>query len=146
LQHDLPALLENVPLQTRRQTYYQHEGAPPHFIQVVRQYLNLKVPNRWIGRSGAQNWPPRSLDLNPLYYHVRGYRKAVVYEHKMNTRKELLQRILNAARSINNASEVYKFSGHTSQKMYPSRWRTLRTTCLSVERRICNSTMKNISQ
>jgi hypothetical protein len=29
---------------------------------------------------------------------------------------------------------------HTSQKMYPSRWRTLRTPCLSAERRICNCT------
>jgi hypothetical protein len=39
--HDkLPELLENVPLQTRRQMYYQHDGAPPHFSQVVRQYLN----------------------------------------------------------------------------------------------------------
>jgi hypothetical protein len=29
-QDDLPALLENVPLQTR-QMYYQHDGAQPHF-------------------------------------------------------------------------------------------------------------------
>jgi len=37
LQDELPALLENVPLQTRRQTCYQHDGAPPHFSQAVRQ-------------------------------------------------------------------------------------------------------------
>jgi hypothetical protein len=53
LQDKLPALLENVPVQTRRQLYCQHEGAPPHFSQVERQYLNLKFPNRWIGRGGA---------------------------------------------------------------------------------------------
>ena len=46
----LTALLENVPLQTQQQMYYQHDGALPHFSQVVRQYLNPKVPNRWIGR------------------------------------------------------------------------------------------------
>jgi hypothetical protein len=40
----------------------------------------------------------------------------------------------------------YKFSGHTSQKIYPSRWRTLRTACLSDERRICNCTFNNIAQ
>jgi hypothetical protein len=45
LQHELPAFLENVPLQTRRQMYYQHDGGPPHFSQVVRQYLNHKFPN-----------------------------------------------------------------------------------------------------
>jgi len=45
LQDELPALLENVPLQTRRQMYYQHDGVPPHFTQVGRLYLNLKVLN-----------------------------------------------------------------------------------------------------
>jgi hypothetical protein len=38
LQEDLPAPLENVPLQTRRQMYYQHDVAPLHFSQVIRQY------------------------------------------------------------------------------------------------------------
>ena len=37
LKDNLPALLENVPLQTRQQMYYQHDGAQPHFSQVVRQ-------------------------------------------------------------------------------------------------------------
>jgi hypothetical protein len=96
LQDELPAILVNVPLQ-RRRMYYQHDGAPPHFSQVVRQYLNHKFPNRWIGRGGIQNWPPRSPDLNPLDYHVRGYMKAVVCAHKLNTREELLQRIPSAA-------------------------------------------------
>jgi len=36
LQSELPALLENFPLQTRRQMHYQHDRAPPHFSQVVR--------------------------------------------------------------------------------------------------------------
>jgi len=36
LQDELPAPLENVPLQTRLQMYYHHDGAPPHFSQVVR--------------------------------------------------------------------------------------------------------------
>ena len=79
LQDGLPALLENVPIQTRRQIYYQHGRAQPHFSQVVRQYLNHKFPNRWIGRGGTQNWPPRSPDMNALHYHMWGYMKAIVY-------------------------------------------------------------------
>jgi len=79
LQDELPAILEIVPLQTRRQVYYQHDGAPPHFSQVVRQYLNHKFPNRLIGRGGAQNWPPQSPDLNPLDYYLWGFMKAMVY-------------------------------------------------------------------
>ena len=108
LQVYLPALLENVRLQTRRQMLYQHDGAPPHPSQFIRQYLNHKFPTRWIGRGGTQNWPPRSPDLNPLDYHMWGYMKAMVYEHKVNTREELLQRILSAARSINNAAVLRK--------------------------------------
>jgi len=65
-QDELPALIENVSLQTRRQMCYQHDGAPPHFSQVVRQYLNHKFPNRWIDGVCAQNWPPQSPDLYPL--------------------------------------------------------------------------------
>jgi len=37
LQDELPALLENVPVQTRRQMCYRHDGAPPRFSQAVRQ-------------------------------------------------------------------------------------------------------------
>jgi len=36
--------------------------------------------------------------------------KIVVYAQKVNTREELLQRILNAARSINNAEVLRKFT------------------------------------
>jgi hypothetical protein len=48
----------------------------------------------WIGRGGTRNWPPWSPDLNPLDYHVWGYMKAMVYAQKLNTREELLQRLL----------------------------------------------------
>ena len=66
----------------------------------------------------------------------------MVYAHNVNTKEELLQRILSAAR----ASKCYKFCGHTSQKMHPSRRRILRTICLSVERRIRNCTFNSIAQ
>jgi len=80
----------------------------PHFSQVIRQYLNHKFPNRWIGHGGAQNWPPRSPDLNPLDYHVWSYMKTMVYANKVNMREELLQQILSTARSINNAAVLHK--------------------------------------
>jgi hypothetical protein len=55
-----------------------------------------------------QNWPPQSPDLDPLDYHVWDYMKAMLYAHKVNTIEELLQRILSAARSINNAAVLRK--------------------------------------
>ena len=104
MQHELPALLDNIPLQTRRQMCHQHDGAPPHFSQVIWPYMLHTFPDRWIGRGGKQNWPPRSPVLNPLDYHVWCYMKAMVYAHKVNTREELLQPILSAAISISNAT------------------------------------------
>jgi len=99
--------------------YYQHDGAWPHFSQVVRHYLNHTFPNQWIGSGGAQNWPSQSPDLGPLDYHVWGYMKAMVYAHKVNTREELLQWNLSAARSINNAAVLCKVKvlwSHESEK------------------------------
>jgi len=70
--------------------------------------MNHKFPNQWIGRGGAQNWPPWSLDMNPLDYHVWGYMKTMMYAHKVNTREELMKRILSTARSINNTAVLRK--------------------------------------
>jgi DUF438 domain-containing protein len=46
------------------------DGAPPHWKNVVRHYLDENLPRRWIGRSTDENmalicWPPRCPDLTP---------------------------------------------------------------------------------
>ena len=45
-------LIEDLPLETRRDMYFMHDGAPPHFSVSVREHLNNVYPNRWIGRGG----------------------------------------------------------------------------------------------
>jgi len=54
-QDKLPALSQNVPLQTRPQRCYQHDGAPPHFSHFVRQYPNHKFSKRWLGHGGKKS-------------------------------------------------------------------------------------------
>lgn len=66
LQHELPLLLEDVPLLLRHQMWFMHDGAPAHFSILAREYLNGVYENKWIGRGGPQSWPPRSPDLNSL--------------------------------------------------------------------------------
>ncbi|GBO04719.1 hypothetical protein AVEN_212115-1 [Araneus ventricosus] len=34
-------------------------GAPPHWSLDIREFLNNRIPQRWIGRTGHP-WPPRS--------------------------------------------------------------------------------------
>ena len=31
--------------------HFQQEGAPPHYLGEVREYLNTRFPGRWIGRA-----------------------------------------------------------------------------------------------
>jgi hypothetical protein len=30
--------------------HFQQDGAPPHYLGEVREYLNARFPGRWIGR------------------------------------------------------------------------------------------------
>ena len=56
------------------------DGAPPHWATRVRDYLDLTLPHRWIGRATDHNtaimyWPPISPDLTPCDFHLWGYIK-----------------------------------------------------------------------
>lgn len=62
LRNEVEEMLDDVPLNILRQCYWQQDGAPPHFEIHVRQYLNEKFGERWIGRGGPVAWPPRSPD------------------------------------------------------------------------------------
>jgi hypothetical protein len=43
----------------------------------VRTYLDETVPNQWIGRNGAVEYPPRSPDLTPLDFYLHLITKLV---------------------------------------------------------------------
>ncbi|RLU18806.1 hypothetical protein DMN91_009163 [Ooceraea biroi] len=70
LNNTLPPLLEDVPLNDRVNLWYMHDGAPPHFAVIVRNFLNETYNNNWIGRGGPVPWPLRSLDFNPLDFCI----------------------------------------------------------------------------
>jgi hypothetical protein len=48
--HDLPKLLEHIPLALWTRKWYMHNGAQAHFGHTVRE-----VPGRWMGREGHQS-------------------------------------------------------------------------------------------
>jgi hypothetical protein len=48
----LPGLLEDVPVAVRQRLLFQHDGAPAHYGEDVRKWLNATYPGRWIGRRG----------------------------------------------------------------------------------------------
>jgi len=46
LQNNLFKLLENINLETRKRMWFQHDGAPPHRVVIVRDCLHQKYPKR----------------------------------------------------------------------------------------------------
>lgn len=97
----LPTLLQNIPLNTRRDLILQQDGAPCHNARLVADYLNLHYPI-WIGTQGPVNWPPRSPDLTPLDFFLWGHLKNLVYDHHNppRTLQELEGRITAACSQI----------------------------------------------
>jgi len=55
--------------------HFQQDGAPPHYLGKVREYLNTRFPGRWIGRAAPIAWPPCSPDLTPLDFYLCGFVK-----------------------------------------------------------------------
>ncbi|EZA50268.1 hypothetical protein X777_11106 [Ooceraea biroi] len=111
LDNRLHILLEDIPLHTRRQMWYQLDGAPAHFTRPVcqwlhpsssiyRPWLHQHFPARWIGRGGPVTWPPRSPDLTPLDFFLWGCMKEMVYNSVIENRDHLVQRIHEAAAHI----------------------------------------------
>lgn len=81
-------------------TWFQQDGAPPHFTREVREFLDVTFPNRWIGRRGPIEWPSRSPDLSPLDFFYWGLLKNNVYRNKSNNLEELRVKIVNESARI----------------------------------------------
>jgi hypothetical protein len=52
--------------------HFQQDGAPPHYLVEVREYLNPRFPGRWIGRAATMAWPPRFPDLTTPGFFLMG--------------------------------------------------------------------------
>ena len=76
--------------------FFQQDGAPAHYSLLVRDWLDQKLPNRWIGRRGPFDWPARSPDLSPCDFYLWGRLKDMVYRERCATLQELRGRIAAA--------------------------------------------------
>ena len=92
--------------------FFRQGGAPCHFHHNVRTYLNENMQNKWIGRRGPVEYPPRSPDLTPLEFFLWGFLKDKIYSRKPTTIAEMrvaieeeyaqvsLEMLLDVCRSI----------------------------------------------
>ena len=68
--------------------HFQQDGAPPRYARTVREYLHQTIPQRWVGRRGSIEWPPRSPELTPMSF-FGGVVKNKVHERNPLTVNEL---------------------------------------------------------
>jgi hypothetical protein len=67
--------------------------SPAHYGEDVRQCLNASCPGRWIGHGGSIAWPPRSPDLTPMDFSLRGHLKECVYAVPPRTIEDLVAKL-----------------------------------------------------
>ena len=96
IERALPELLQDIPLLSRRDMWYQHDGAPQHYTNNIVQLLQERFNHRWIGRNGPVLWPPRSPDLNPIDFFLWGHVKEMVYETLIENAQDLMGRMVEA--------------------------------------------------
>lgn len=109
-------LLDEVPLSYYNNHYYQHDGAPPHYASAVRDFLNNKYGDRWIGRGGPVPWPPRSPDLTPLDFFLWGEVKRRVYVEEAQSVEDLRCKIIQAFHDIRNQTDTLNLLKNSLEK------------------------------
>ncbi len=70
--------------------YFQQDGALPLRKKEVQDWLKSKFGDHFLDLA---TWPPRSPDLNPCEFFLRGTLKGKVYNHKPKDVEELKQKI-----------------------------------------------------
>lgn len=52
--------------------WFQHDGAPTHYGDLIRDHLNQTYEERWIGRGGPTELAPWSPDLTQMDFFFGG--------------------------------------------------------------------------
>lgn len=79
---------------------FMQDGATPHYANTVRDWLNTRFTDKWIGRGGPHHWPARSPDLTPCDFFLWGWAKEEVYKRNPKTLQELEAFILDVLGNV----------------------------------------------
>ena len=88
-------------MQLRHNKYFQQDGVPPHYANICRNWLNLNLSGRWIGRRGSVEWPPRAPDLTIPDFWLWGHMKECIYSKNPQTMDQLKREIENYFANLN---------------------------------------------
>jgi len=73
--------MEEVPINVRKKKCGYITRRCSHNSCMVRDFLHLQLPEKWMGTNGPLLWPARSPDLTPhdFYFFFVGCLKDIVY-------------------------------------------------------------------
>ncbi|XP_025157700.1 uncharacterized protein LOC112589294 [Harpegnathos saltator] len=91
---------EDINLETRGLMWFQHDGAPPHRVNIVRDYLYQRYPEYWIGFNEYVQWPPNYLDLTPCNFFRWGFIKRIVFATESMNSIDMRNRITRTLATI----------------------------------------------
>ncbi|XP_015188086.1 PREDICTED: uncharacterized protein LOC107072561 [Polistes dominula] len=126
LQHKLPELLEDVPLNTRGSFIFQQDGASSYFSRHMRDFLNQHYQG-WIGGAGTIAWPQRSPDLTPLDFYLWSHIKSIVYSEEITSCEQLREKIIVAFHTLkqsNTLESVHRNLIRRAKSMCSAEWAT----------------------
>ncbi|GBM34548.1 hypothetical protein AVEN_77514-1 [Araneus ventricosus] len=95
--------VEDLPLSDLRNVWFQHDGASPHKVSSVQQYIQDTFQQQVIWYGGCTEWPSHSPDLNPLDFFLWGYIKQRVCATPPPTLQELQNHITDVCASMSPA-------------------------------------------
>ena len=97
---------------TRKQYWFQQDGASVHCTKEVLAFLASKFGARVISRNSEHNWPPYSPDLSPLDFSFWGQAMAHVVRCQPATIPELKQVVEDFASNF-NTDTARRMARHT---------------------------------
>ena len=106
----LHEILEKVPADVRLCMRFMHDAAPSHFSRVARQFLQING----LVVEVLFAWPARSLDLNPLDFHLWRHLKSIVHATSIENAETLRNtRLPTNSRNTRNDRESNQMNDKT---------------------------------
>ncbi|EZA55151.1 hypothetical protein X777_05281 [Ooceraea biroi] len=136
--------LNHIDLNTRRRMWFQHDGADPHYANIVRDYLDETIRDVWIGKGSRVRWPARSPDLTSPDFYLWGYLKDVVYRERPTTRENMMERIRAACNIIPRDVLLRTVTNFERRIQYCQQHAYARTHMLMVNSKILKKTSMSI--
>ena len=86
---------------TRREYWFQQDGAPPYVTPTVMEFLHCKFGSRVISRSGEHSWPPYSPDLSCMDFSLWSLVTVHIIRCEPQTLEQLKELVEDFARNMN---------------------------------------------